>query len=469
MSGVLPARAVCGEGDGTPVPAAYAGSTHCLSRWDSVDPSQGGASQRIMALATYARRIPRGDVEAEAYVVHSNLQLFPNDGIAAAFQPAGILYGSQVEQDDTRTEMGLNARITKNVDVLGFDVRTTAGVQFRDDVIESQLHRTEQRVRLDGMPGIPGPITDSGINESELGAYAEADWHATKWLRFVLGGRADRIDVAVDNESPVAVDPVSGYRGATQFSPKASLVVSPTRWLDVFANYGRGFHSNDARTLIEGTATTLVATATGYEVGASVRPLHGRYGNLSASAVAFLLDLTSELTIDGDTASTAPSGPTRRVGGEFSLRYNLKDEVFVDAAFTVTHARYTDAADVAAGTDYVPLAPVVTFSAGAGARHKLGPFMVFGSLHVRAMSDRPATQDDTLTATGFFLVNAELGARWKHIELAAELLNIGDVAWREGQFAVSSRLPLEGPNPQQGISFTPGIPRTVLGHLALYW
>jgi hypothetical protein len=41
--------------------------------------------------------------------------------------------------------------------------------------------------------------------------------------------------------------------------------------------------------------------------------------------------------------------------------------------------------------------------------------------------------------------------------------------YREGQFAVNSRLPGEGPNPPAGISFTPGIPRTVIGHATAYW
>ncbi len=47
------------------------------------------------------------------------------------------------------------------------------------------------------------------------------------------------------------------------------------------------------------------------------------------------------------------------------------------------------------------------------------------------------------------------------------MLNIGNADWREGQFAVNSRLPGEGANPPQGMSFTPGIPRTVLGHAAV--
>jgi TonB family protein len=477
MSGVLPARAVCGEGDGTPTPAAYAGS-RCLSRWDSVDPTQGGASQRVVLQPSYRWSNAHTQLEASLYALHSNLQLFPNDGIASgAVHPegisaaTGIKYGSELEQDDTRTEAGANVRVTQRWSLAGIDVRSTFGLQLRDDAIDSQLHRDEARQRLDGMPGIPGPITDSAINETELAAYAEEDFRPARWLRFVLGARFDRIDVAVSNESPTAVDKVSGYEGAQQASPKAAAIVSPVKEWDLFANYGRGFHSNDARTVIEGTATTLIATATGYEVGTAIRPFKG----LSLSAVAFLLDLTSELTIDGDTASTTPAGPTRRYGGEFTGRYNFDDRIFADAAFVATRARYTDAADIAAGTTYVTLAPRRTFSAGLGARQPVGDFTLVGSVHVRSMADRPATQNWSpsenvgLTATGFTMVDAEAGLRWKRFELLVMLLNVANVNWREGQFAVNSRLPGEGPNPPPGISFTPGIPRTVMGDATVYW
>jgi len=468
MSGVLPARAVCGEGDGTPTPALYAGS-HCLSRWDSVDPSQGGATQRLMALISYRRQIERGDIEAAAYAVHSNLQLFPNDGIAASFQPAGMQYGSQVEQDDMRTQMGANLRFSRRYDVAGFDVRTTAGLQLRDDVIDAELHRTERRQRLDGMPGIPGPIYDGTLNESELGAYAEADWHVTRWLRFVLAGREDRVDVALSNESATAVNQTSGYKGASQFSPKGTVAAYPVSWLDLFANYGRGFHTNDARSVLVGTIggvqPTLIATAIGYEVGATIRPAE----RLSITAVAFLLDLTEELTVDGDTDSTTPTGPTRRYGGEFVGRYQLGHGLFADATLTLAHARYTDAADVNAGRAYVALAPTRAFSAGIGAREPLGPFTVVASAFVRSMADRPATQDGTLIATGYTLFNAQAGLRWRNLEVGADVLNIGNATWREGQFAVNSRLPGEGPNPPIGMSFTPGIPREVIAHGVLYW
>ena len=111
MSGVLPARAVCGEGDGTATPPQYAGS-HCISRWDSLDPTQGGASQRLMASMQYRRRFDEHwDLAASVYTLHSSLALFPNDGIDAAFQPDGTIYGSQIEQDDTRTQSGADVRL----------------------------------------------------------------------------------------------------------------------------------------------------------------------------------------------------------------------------------------------------------------------------------------------------------------------------------------------------------------------
>jgi outer membrane receptor protein involved in Fe transport len=490
MSGVLPARAVCGETDGTPTPAAYSGS-HCINRWGSEDPTQGGASQRVLLQPSYRWVSEKNEVEAWVFALHSNLQLFPNDGIASSnLQPEGIRYGSQIEQDDTRTEMGANLRITHRASLAGMDIRSTYGLQIRDDVIEAQLHRDEARRRLDGVPGIVGPITDSAINETELGVYSEQDFRPAKWLRFVLGARFDRVDAAVNNESPTAVDKISGYAGAQQVSPKATAILTPVKPWDLFVNYGRGFHTNDARALLSGSTVapgaaspTLIATATGYETGTVVRPIQG----LSLSAVAFLLDITSELTLDGDTASTTPAGPTRRYGGEFTGRFDFNERIFADVAFVASHARYTDLYDIAHDTTWVTLAPRRTFSAGLGARQPVGPITLIGSVHVRSMADRPATQNwnsnencparcmvgslaaPALTATGFTMVDAEAGLRWNRFELLLTLLNLGNVLWREGQFAVHSRLPLEGPNPSEGMSFTPGVPRTILADAAVFW
>ncbi len=471
MSGVLPARAVCGEGDGTPTPSAYAGS-HCLSRWDSVDPSQGGESQRGELLTSYRRWSGNNEFEAMVFALRSSLELFPNDGIASSvLQPEGIKYGSQIEQDDGRWETGAKVHLTHKSLFGGMPVFSTVGIDFRNDTIDSELHRTEDRHRLDGYPGIAGPITDSDINETETGAYVEEDFRPARWLRFVTGLRFDRIDAGVSNESQTAVDKVQGYVGAQQADPKATVIVSPLDQLDLFVNYGRGFHSNDARTLIEGSATTLMSTATGYEVGTTLRPIKG----LSLSAVGYLMYIQSELTIDGDTASTTPSGPSQRYGTEINGRYNFNDHIYATASLSVAHARYTDAADIAANTTYVTLAPRRFFSSGVGVKYPIKQFTILGNFQLRSMADRPATQSWSpnggvgLTATGFTMMDTEAGLRWRNIEVVGSIFNLANVDWREGQFAVDSRLPGEGPHPLTGMSFTPGIPRTYMVHGAVYW
>jgi len=107
--------------------------------------------------------------------------------------------------------------------------------------------------------------------------------------------------------------------------------------------------------------------------------------------------------------------------------------------------------------------------AGIGLRPRVRDFRILGSVRVRSISDRPATQDGSLVETGSTVFDAGAGLRWKNFELVADLFNVADVAYREGQFAVQSRLPSEGAKPPEGISFTPGLPRTLMVHGAVYW
>ena len=157
------------------------------------------------------------------YALHSNFQLFPNDGIAAPFQPDGMRYGSQVEQDDARFEQGSNVRVTQDLRArsIGRCSRHSA-MQIRDDVIESQLHRTEERMRLDGCPAFPDR-SGLGDRRDRVGAYVRKTIGREPWLRVMVGGRADRIDARrrTTRRRSRSIK-ASGYRGATQISPKAA-------------------------------------------------------------------------------------------------------------------------------------------------------------------------------------------------------------------------------------------------------
>jgi outer membrane receptor protein involved in Fe transport len=144
---------------------------------------------------------------------------------------------------------------------------------------------------------------------------------------------------------------------------------------------------------------------------------------------------------------------------------------------TVSDATYTANAGNA---NAVSLAPQLVVSAGVSARHPIG---LFGSVRLRAVGDRPATEDRSLTAEGFAILSAQLGYRRGWWELAVQAENLLDSTWREAQFANESRLRNEcltaAPGcapPADGrrfgtvsdVHFTPGTPFAAQARLTLY-
>jgi outer membrane receptor protein involved in Fe transport len=446
-SGQIPARAVCGEGEpGSPSPESV--SQSCIDHFGYVDPTEGGATQRQMLSASFSTVSEDSDLTAMLYVIKYRFTLYSN----FTFFAEDPIHGDQIEQNDDRVTSGFDLRFRQHVHFLGAKFTTTGGLQSRFDAIDNALHHDEARVRLEDRAA-------SRINELGLALFVEENAKLNDYLRFVVGARLDRIDVDVDDRLG-GTD--SGIKGSTLFSPKWMAIVSPIAELDLFLDYGRGFHSNDARGAVLATdPARLITPATGYELGGEIRPLAG----LALTAAGFLLDLDSELVWSGDRGTTEAAGATRRYGLEVGGRYRIGNWLFADLDATFTHASYRAHAD---NGQAVALAPRRTLSAGIGARPAVGDFIPFGSFRVKSIADRPATEDETLVAQGFTIVDASAGLRWKNVEAGVELQNLFDSKWREVNFATESRLAYE-PAKVTGIHYTPGWPRTVMGHLAVYW
>jgi len=447
-SGQIPARAVCGEGEeGLPAPTIF--GAPCLNRFGSVDPTEGGATQRHQGQLAFSTAWEGADLNVMAYLVRYQFGLYSN----FTFFRDDPVNGDQIEQTDDRTYGGLDIRLRRQFAYRGARFTTTLGTQVRLDGIDNALYHDKARERLD-------PRVDARVGESQMGMYVEEDARLKKWLRFIVGARVQRIDVQVDDRLEASKKGAgSGNHGATMFLPKFSATLTPIPQLDLYAAYGRGFHSNDARSVVTNrNNATLMTPANGYEVGFRLEPLK----NLSISATAFWLDLASELVWVGDEGTTEVSGQSRRMGVELSGRYRLKNWLFADVDATLTKARYR-------GTDEaVPLAPTRTFSAGIAARPTFGSWTPFAALRVKSIGDRPANEDESLIAEGFTIVDANAGVRWKNLEMAVDVQNLLGATWREVQFATESRMNYE-PAPVTGIHYTPGWPRTVMGRAAVYW
>ena len=109
--------------------------------------------------------------------------------------------------------------------------------------------------------------------------------------------------------------------------PKATVVFGPWANNEFYANYGDGYHSNDVRgataTVNEKTGesvdkVTLLVRSRGFEIGARN---NDAIPGLQSSLALWLLDFNSELVWDADEGTTDPSAPTRRMGVEWSERW----------------------------------------------------------------------------------------------------------------------------------------------------
>jgi len=83
-----------------------------------------------------------------------------------------------------------------------------------------------------------------------------------------------------------------------------------------------------------------------------------------------------------------------------------------------------------------------------------------GSLRFRYLADRPANEDNSVVATGHFLLNAVLGYRLKAFRIFAQVENILNMDWNEAQFDTESRSFNEAV-PVSELHYTPGNPFNV--------
>ena len=414
-SGQIPSRAV---------------ESGLISRFGSIDPDEGGNTARHqLALQYRLRPTENSEVKALAYMgtyrfnLYSNFTLFSRD-------PDN---GDEIEQVDRRTFYGakVSYRVVHQIEGVRFD--TTIGGDMRSDDIKNQLMNTTHRVPL-------ATVRDNQVHETLLGAYVNEEVTPLKWLRVDVGGRADLLSFAVDNQlgTPDATAPKTGVNGAHQFSPKTSAVVTPLQrddaQLDLYVNYGHGFHSNDVRGAFSTPAITPLTRAIGEEVGARTR-LFRRW---DLGAALWQLDLDNETTWNGDDGTTAVGNKTNRRGIEIETRYEITPWLAADLDLTFTKSQFTTDHENGGG---LALAPKQTWSGGLSARRELGPGTARAGLRFYGIGDRPASDDGVIQAPGFTQFDLHAGYRLRRFDIALDIENLLNSTYRGAQFDTTSRLP----------------------------
>lgn len=406
-----------------------------LDRFGFIDPDLGGESERYSVAATLFLNA----TELRVYLSRYGLNLFSNPTYALN-DPVN---GDEIEQEDRRTVFG--AAFNRVWDVAAGDaiILPTVGAELRfDDVSELNLFNTVGRQRI-------GSVREDQAKELSIGVYGEIEILWTDRLRSTFGLRADYYDFDITALQPAN----SGSGSASLVQPKLGLAYELLDGIELYASYGKGFHSNDMRgtTLTVDPVTGAPATpveplveARGTEIGLRSEAWEG----LKFSAAYFWLELDSELLFVGDAGTTEPSNATRRHGIELGAFWEATDDLVIDFTFAKTHGRYADAPP---GEDRIPDAHDTVIGAGAT---WVTPRGLTASLRVRHFSDAPLTEDNSVRKPGSTLVNLGVSYDFGRIEAGLDALNIFDAADDDIEYFFESQLPSET-SPVQDIHFHP--------------
>src|SRR5690606_35208210 len=235
-------------------------------------------------------------------------------------------------------------------------------------------------------------------------------------------------------------------------SPKLNFIYSPNRDFQLFLKTGIGFHSNDTRVVVANGGEDILPAAYGADLGG----IYKLTDNLIFNTALWALFLEQEFVYVGDAGVVEPSGKTERLGLDLGLRYQFNDWLFFDTDMTLTHARSTEDPD---GQNHIPLAPDFTMAGGLSVNNLDG---FSGGMRYRFIDDRPANEDNSIVAKGYFVTDFNANYSFKNITLGFVIENLFDVDWNETQFATTSRLQNE-PQPVEEIHFTPGTPFSIKG------
>ena len=399
---------------------ARAVSSGLIGLYGALDPSDGGNDFRYSVSGRWAQTDAKGGSRVDVYAVRSGLNLFNDFG----FFTNDPVNGDQFHQRDLRTIAGLNASHTINSSFGSLPVETTFGVQGRADDIKVALTNTFNRQYL-------SDIRTDFVKENSIGVYAQSTIHWTDWFKTTIGWRGDYY-TASDNSVFNAAN--SGNVNAFMGSPKLSMVFGPFAKTEFFINAGYGFHSNDVRgatiTQEPNDPTTpvdkspfLVRTK-GAEVGVRTKLIDG----LESSLALFILTADSENVFNGDGGDTSPSGPTRRMGFEWTNDYRPVSWLSLEADLSMSSARFTkfdadQAATYASLAGYpqsqIGNAPGYYVPGAAGAVATLGLTLGektgwFGGVKYRYFGPRPLTEDGAFWSPALGQLSARVGYRFEN-------------------------------------------------------
>ena len=374
------------------VPERAVGTAICPDVYCTLDPSADGHTRRwilntLLSGATW---------DANAY-----LQFYDWD------MKSNPTYDYQLGQFDKRWTFGGSSSRTI-FEAGNVDVRVGGDLRY-DKISKVGVSHYENGNFVE-------PISDNAINEGSLGVFVESNWSVTDSLRLMAGMRGDlySFDVTSFNQNSYA-----GEKSEDRYSPKVGLAWEAMDALELYANWGRGFHSNDARGVVNSVNPVPgLSPGTGHEFGARTS-----LGNVKFTAAYWWLDQASELIFVGDSNAVEPKGGSEREGLELTMFWQPFNWLGVDAVYTKSDARFVNNPE----GEYIEDA--LESAAQLGISATTDNWDV--SVRARYMGPYALLPDNSDRADSLTTVSLRAARHWELLTVYAELINLLDSDGKE--------------------------------------
>ena len=429
-SGQIPTRAV---------------ASGAISRFGAIDDTEGGQTHRVNAAISHSAIVgDHATVDSRAFYSNYGFELFSN----FTFFLNDTVNGDQIKQHEQRHIGGFESVVNHHFHLKKAMVGIKGGVGMRyDDINDVELSHTLQR--------------DSTLQYYSLGDVDESNIYVFVGADIELGDllinpavRLDHFKFTYRNKLDSVYNILS--QQAFKPSPKLNFIYTIGKRWQIYLKTGMGFHSNDARVVVAQSGRRTLPSAYGADLGSIVKPID----NLVINVAAWYLFLEQEFVYVGDEAIVEPSGRTQRVGADLSVRYQPLKWLFLYADVNYAFAR---ALDESAPENHIPLSAAWTSVGGVTVNHPLG---INAGLNYRWIGDRPANEDYSIVAKGYFVMDANLSYTWRKWTGGIIIQNLLNTKWNETQFATESRLSTEAQSVEE-IHFTPGTPFFIKGKVSV--
>lgn len=409
------------------IPERIIGSPVCADVFCSPDPTATGETTRIVADARLSGQGWKGNIYGQVY----DWNMFSNPTYA---NPDGS--SAQIHQFDRRVVVGLKAEKTWEVSPR-LEVR--AGTEERyDDIDKVGVQQTDGRAFVQSF-GL------YRVKELSAALFAEATWRPTERLRVIGGLRGDyyHADVAARDAEAAAIG--EGERDDGIISPKLSLAYEITDYVELYAAWGRGFHSNDVRGAFATPSVPILVRGTGKELGARIQ-----ISALTLTTTYWWLNVGSELRFVGDSNAVEPTGASRRRGYEVVAFWRPLSWLAIDANYTGSHGRYDNG-------DHIPNAFENSAAVGVSAISDQWE----ASVRLRHLGPSPLVEDNSVRDKGSTVVNARAARKFANFELYGELLNVLNSRDKDIAYVYEAYIPAFDTAPTEGRVSRVVEPRTV--------